>query len=128
MIFQHSLRLEQLHIEKEKYLKIEARGLRLFNLFTIIILVLGLICIFNAYLSSIWYPYPYTIMAIEIMLIICGIIIFSNAFIRQGYVLLMAMYRFYRHEFYIHKKRLIARVLITYSCMLMLIVMASMAF
>ena len=82
MIFQHSLRLEQLHIEKERYLKIEARGLRLLNFSTIIVLVLGLICIFNAYISSIWYPYPYTIMAIEILWIICGIIIFSNAFSR----------------------------------------------
>ena len=128
VIFQHSLRLEQLHIEKERYLKIESRGLRLFKITTILLLFLGLICILNSYAGSIWYPYPYSIMAIHIMWIICGIIIFANTFIRQGFWLLLAMYRFYRHEFYIHKKRLIAKVLITYSCMLMLIVMAAMAF
>ena len=101
MTFQHSLRLEQLPIEKETYLKVEQRLLKMTKFSSCIFILLGLVCMFNAYISSL--RYPYTIMALEVMWIICSIIIVGNHFIRQGFWLLWTMYRFQRHEFYIHR-------------------------
>ena len=72
--------------------------------------------------------YPYSVMTCEMLYCICVLIIGNNGFIRQGYWLLKNMYRFHRHEFYIHRKRLILRILFTYSSLILMLVFSIMGF
>ena len=70
----------------------------------------------------------YTVMAIEISVLMLGINIVANINLSQGFWLLLAMYRRHRLEFYNHRKRLIALLLTTFASLFLLFAFAVMGF
>ena len=70
----------------------------------------------------------YTVMSIEICVLMLGINVVANSNLSQGFWLLLAMYRRHRLEFYNHRKRLIALLLTTSASLFLLFAFAIMGF
>ena len=118
-------RLEQLPIERSNYIKNEKGIIKMSKLLNILI---GLAPIPFIVLALCELKDVYTIMSIQISIVMLGLNVVMRFNFSQGVWLLMAMYRYHRFEFHNHYKRLIALLITTFFSLFLLFLFAVMGF
>ena len=125
VIFQQMFRLEQLPIERTNYIKNEKGIIKMSKLlyFSIGLAPIPFIILALCELKDV-----YSIMSIEISVLMLGLNVVMRYNFSQGFWLLQAMYRYHRLEFYQHRKRLIALLVTTFASLFLLFAFAIMGF
>ena len=122
--FQHIFRVEELHIEKHRYQKLETNLLKYHTFRSYIIFIIWLIFILAAIIS----PDCYMIISLQLLAVLFAIVGTTRDYLSQGVQLIRSMYNYHKLEYLNHRYRLVTKIVVTALCASGLFICLTMGF